>query len=111
MLSARKDFQDHRLDFHCRNLLHAMLSSLLQKIGFNRRLIHLALAALPFAAAAQTPVEGGTLTYAVSQEPTSLVSFLDTKTDNRNVSAKVTEGLLRYDAKFTPSRCWPPHGR
>ena len=102
MLSARKDFQDHRLDFHCRNLLHAMLSSLLQKIGFNRRLIHLALAALPFAAAAQTPVEGGTLTYAVSQEPTSLVSFLDTKTDNRNVSAKVTEGLLRYDAKFTP---------
>ena len=42
---------------------------------------------------AATPIKGGTLTYAVFQEPTSLVSFLDTKTDNRNVSAKITEGL------------------
>jgi peptide/nickel transport system substrate-binding protein len=79
---------------------------LLAKIQFKRRLIHLALATLPLTAAAQDnaqpPVEGGTLTYAVSQEPTSLVSFLDTKTDDRNVSAKVTEGLLRYDAKFNP---------
>ncbi|MDP9891064.1 peptide/nickel transport system substrate-binding protein [Variovorax boronicumulans] len=83
-----------------------MLSSLLDRFKFSRRLLHLALAALPFAAVAQTkaptPVGGGTLTYAVSQEPTSLVSFLDTKTDNRNISAKVTEGLLRYDAKFNP---------
>lgn len=51
---------------------------------------------------AAAPVDGGTLTYAVAQEPTSLVSFLDTKTDNRNVSAKITEGLLRYDAQFNP---------
>jgi peptide/nickel transport system substrate-binding protein len=83
-----------------------MLSSLLNKLKFNPRLLHLALAALPFTSMAQTkaptPVDGGTLTYAVVQEPTSLVSFLDTKTDNRNVSAKVTEGLLRYDAKFNP---------
>ncbi len=83
-----------------------MLSSFLKKFKFSQRLLHLALAALPFTAVAQdkapTPVDGGTLTYAVSQEPTSLVSFLDTKTDNRLISAKVTEGLLRYDAKFNP---------
>ena len=79
-----------------------MLPPLIEWLRFNRRAVLGALVALPLAAAAQTPVEGGTLTYAVSQEPTSLVSFLDTKTDNRNVSAKVTEGLLRYDAKFNP---------
>ena len=38
----------------------------------------------------------------MAQEPTTLVSFLDTKTDNRNPSAKVTEGLLRYDLQFRP---------
>ncbi len=52
--------------------------------------------------AAAKPVDGGTLTVVSAEEPTSLVSFLDTKTDNRNVSGKITEGLLRYDAKFTP---------
>jgi peptide/nickel transport system substrate-binding protein len=65
-----------------------------------------AVAAAPAGAFAQgtapspQPIDGGTLTLAVSQEPTSLVSFLDTKTDNRNISAKITEGLLRYDAQF-----------
>ncbi|AIJ44810.1 peptide ABC transporter substrate-binding protein [Comamonas testosteroni TK102] len=49
-----------------------------------------------------TPVKGGTVTAVVAQEPTSLVSFLDTKTDNRDISAKITEGLLRYDAQFKP---------
>lgn len=42
------------------------------------------------------------MTAVVAQEPTSLVSFLDTKTDNRDISAKITEGLLRYDAQFKP---------
>jgi len=81
-----------------------MRSYLRDKFRLDRLLRDLALIALPFAAMAQgrAPVDGGTLTYAVPQEPTSLVSFLDTKTDNRNVSTKVTEGLLRYDAKFTP---------
>ena len=110
MLSAWPDFQDHRQPFEplADTAIHPMLSFLLlAKLKFDRRLIHLALAALPFTAGAQSaaapvPVSGGTLTYAVSQEPTSLVSFLDTKTDNRNISAKVTEGLLRYDAKFNP---------
>lgn len=50
----------------------------------------------------QEPVRGGVFTYVVAQEPTTLVSFLDTKTDNRNPSAKVTEGLLRYDLQFRP---------
>lgn len=61
-------------------------------------------AALPrFAnAAATTPVDGGTLTYAVPEDATQLVSFLDTNTRNRNISAKITEGLLRYDAQFRP---------
>jgi peptide/nickel transport system substrate-binding protein len=44
----------------------------------------------------------GTVTAVVAQEPTSLVSFLDTKTDNRDISAKITEGLLRHDAQFKP---------
>jgi peptide/nickel transport system substrate-binding protein len=86
-------------------VIHPMLSSFLKNPQLNRRLLHLALAALPFTAAAQNsaaPVDGGTLTYAVSLEPTSLVSLLETKTDTRAISAKVTEGLLRYDARFNP---------
>lgn len=51
---------------------------------------------------ATTPAQGGTLTYAVQQEPPSLVSLLDTNTVIRNISAKITEGLLRYDAQFKP---------
>ncbi|HXZ07944.1 MAG TPA: ABC transporter substrate-binding protein [Paraburkholderia sp.] len=63
----------------------------------------LANAASPGASAEPgTPVQGGTLTYAVQQEPPSLVSLLDTNTVIRNISAKVTEGLLRYDAQFKP---------
>lgn len=61
---------------------------------------------LPTATAASTqattPAKGGTLTYAVQQEPPSLVSLLDTNTVIRNISAKITEGLLRYDAQFKP---------
>lgn len=49
-----------------------------------------------------TPSTGGTLTYAVQQEPPSLVSLLDTNTVIRNISAKITEGLLRYDFQFRP---------
>jgi len=54
------------------------------------------------AAASGTLVEGGTLTYAIPQEPPSLVSLLDTNTAIRNISAKITEGLLRYDAQIKP---------
>jgi peptide/nickel transport system substrate-binding protein len=45
---------------------------------------------------------GGTLTYAVQQDPPALVSLLDTNTVIRNISAKITEGLLRYNARFEP---------
>jgi peptide/nickel transport system substrate-binding protein len=48
------------------------------------------------------PLPGGTLTYAVQQDPPSLVSLLDTNTVIRNISAKITEGLLRYDSQFKP---------
>ena len=59
-------------------------------------------AASPTAGQSATPMSGGTLTYAVQQEPSSLVSLLDTNTVIRNISAKITEGLLRYDAQFNP---------
>jgi peptide/nickel transport system substrate-binding protein len=51
---------------------------------------------------AVTPSSGGTLTYAVQQDPPSLISLLDTNTVIRNISAKITEGLLRYDSQFKP---------
>ncbi|MEW6344338.1 MAG: ABC transporter substrate-binding protein [Pseudomonadota bacterium] len=53
-------------------------------------------------AALPAPVNGGTLTFAIQQDPPSLVSLLDTNTVIRNISAKITEGLLRYDAQFKP---------
>ncbi|MCA1326088.1 ABC transporter substrate-binding protein [Herbaspirillum seropedicae] len=49
-----------------------------------------------------TPQSGGTLTYLMAQEPTALISLFNPKVENRNVSAKVTEGLLRYDRSFKP---------
>ncbi|PQV54848.1 ABC transporter substrate-binding protein [Paraburkholderia sp. BL21I4N1] len=58
--------------------------------------------ATPAASPSNQPVDGGTLTYAVPEDATQLVSFLDTNTRNRNISAKITEGLLRYDSQFKP---------
>ncbi|CAG9251933.1 Peptide/nickel transport system substrate-binding protein [Paraburkholderia unamae] len=58
--------------------------------------------AAPTPATSDTPVRGGTLTYIVPEDITQAVSFLDTNTRNRNLSAKVTEGLLRYDTNFQP---------
>lgn len=73
----------------------------------DRLLLRLTLAALPFLAtapaqAAAPPVQGGTLTYATDIEPPALLSLFDTNTRIRNISAKITEGLLRYDAQFRP---------
>ncbi|MBV5294599.1 MAG: ABC transporter substrate-binding protein [Curvibacter lanceolatus] len=77
----------------------------------NRRLLALLLAALPLAGASLSasaqgstakPQSGGTLTLATDLEPPSLVSFLDTNTRIRNISAKIVEGLLRYDSQFKP---------
>lgn len=61
-------------------------------------------AVLPWAALAQqpTPVDGGTLTVAVQVEPRTLLPLLDTNTRTSNVSAKVVEGLLTFDANFQP---------
>ncbi|WP_286936807.1 ABC transporter substrate-binding protein [Achromobacter sp. UBA4530] len=51
---------------------------------------------------AQQPQPGGTLTFLMAQEPTALVSLVNPKVENRNISAKITEGLLRYDLQFKP---------
>src|SRR5262245_60351696 len=45
---------------------------------------------------------GGTLTIASQGEPRTLVPLLDTNTNTRNISTKIVEGLLTYDAQFTP---------
>lgn len=61
-------------------------------------------AALPLlgtSAAWAAPKHGGTLTFVLEQEPTTLVAA--TTTDNvTKVSAKVTEGLLSYDFNLRP---------
>src|SRR5437879_1750467 len=60
--------------------------------------------ALPFAGspALAEARRGGTLTVVTQGEPRTLVPLLDTNTQTRNISTKVTEGLLTYDADFTP---------
>lgn len=45
---------------------------------------------------------GGTLTVISQGEPRTLVPLLDTNTLTRNISTKVTEGLLAFDAQFKP---------
>ncbi|MCK1274687.1 ABC transporter substrate-binding protein [Bradyrhizobium sp. 61] len=62
------------------------------------------LVALPFAGspARAESGRGGTLTVITQGEPRTLVPLLDTNTQTRNISTKVTEGLLTYDASFTP---------
>ncbi len=54
----------------------------------------------PSSSASVTPQRGGTVTFATASQPTALVSFLETKTDDRDISTKITEGLLRYDPHF-----------
>ncbi len=48
------------------------------------------------------PRRGGTLTLVEVGEPTTLVPLTDSNTRTRNISTKVTEGLLRFDANFAP---------
>jgi len=72
-----------------------------------RSLTYLVFAFFPVSSWAQSappvkPVDGGTLTYVSDIEPPGLVSLQDTNTRIRNISAKITEGLLRYDAQFHP---------
>lgn len=85
-----------------RQFLHT--SAALLSIGASAGLPRIANAATAAATTTTTTaaIDGGTLTYAVPEDATQLVSFLDTNTRNRNISAKITEGLLRYDAQFKP---------
>ncbi|MFD2249252.1 peptide/nickel transport system substrate-binding protein [Pseudochelatococcus lubricantis] len=55
-----------------------------------------------FADDAAAPVHGGTLTFLVYPEPTSLVSIATTSGAEQRVSSKVHEGLLKYDFDLTP---------
>ncbi|XAH24022.1 ABC transporter substrate-binding protein [Xylophilus sp. GW821-FHT01B05] len=50
---------------------------------------------------AQQPQRGGTLTL-IGAEPPALLSLSNITVGARDISAKVTEGLLSYDDKFTP---------
>lgn len=45
---------------------------------------------------------GGTLAMATQGEPRTLVPLLDTNTLTRNISTKITEGLLTFDTQFNP---------
>jgi len=60
--------------------------------------------ALPGAALAQESAkpQGGTLTLLLPSEPTALVTVGNVATPILSVSAKVTEGLLKYDYDLTP---------
>lgn len=53
-------------------------------------------------AASGTPARGGTLTLLLPTEPTALVTLGNVATPILSVSAKVTEGLLKYDYDLTP---------
>ncbi|OZI51815.1 ABC transporter substrate-binding protein [Bordetella genomosp. 5] len=60
--------------------------------------------ALPGQTLAQTTAkpQGGTLTLLLPSEPTALVTVGNVATPILSVSAKVTEGLLKYDYDLTP---------
>ncbi|OZI38629.1 ABC transporter substrate-binding protein [Bordetella genomosp. 10] len=61
------------------------------------------LAASPLVRAqASSPVRGGTLTLLLPSEPTALVTIGNVATSILSVSAKVTEGLLKYDYDLNP---------
>jgi peptide/nickel transport system substrate-binding protein len=91
------------MTFDRRHFMRTSLAALSAgTLGAWRPLANAAAASSGSAGASATPTQGGTLTYAVQQEPPSLVSLLDTNTVIRNISAKITEGLLRYDTQFKP---------
>ncbi|MDB5587712.1 MAG: Extracellular solute-binding protein family 5 middle family protein 13 [Devosia sp.] len=58
--------------------------------------------ALPRFAFAAEPVKGGTLTFNIGTEPPVLVLIAHTAGAAYNISGKVNEGLLTYDADFNP---------
>lgn len=70
-----------------------------------RSFLSLTLAGLLLAASPYThaePARGGTLTLLLPSEPTALVTVGNVATPILSVSAKVTEGLLKYDYDLTP---------
>ncbi|HXZ06781.1 MAG TPA: ABC transporter substrate-binding protein [Paraburkholderia sp.] len=55
-----------------------------------------------WAQGSDTPRKGGTLTVLLNSEPTALLSVANVATPILSVSAKVTEGLLKYAPDLTP---------
>src|SRR5438552_1068468 len=54
------------------------------------------------AAAAESPVAGGSLTVVLPADPPVLVAAFDTAQATGQVSTKLLEGLVRLDAEFNP---------
>jgi peptide/nickel transport system substrate-binding protein len=71
-----------------------------------RLILAVALTVLPGLAGntalAQPPKSGGTLNLVLNYEPPTLVALTTVATPALSVSAKVTEGLLKYDYDLTP---------
>ena len=70
-----------------------------------RSFLSLTLAGLLLAASPHLhaePARGGTLTLLLPSEPTALVTVGNVATPILSVSAKVTEGLLKYDYDLNP---------
>lgn len=55
----------------------------------------------PSSLPAPPPVRGGTLTV-IGAEPPALLSLANITVGTRDISAKITEGLLRFDDRFAP---------
>ncbi|GJD65268.1 ABC transporter substrate-binding protein [Methylobacterium frigidaeris] len=83
-----------------RQALALLSSTLLLPLG--ARLPHAQEAETLSRAREAEPRRGGTLTLVEVGEPTTLVPLTDSNTRTRNLSTKVIEGLLRFDASFAP---------
>ena len=68
----------------------------------SRSLLTAALLSLALATHAAPPDHSGTLTLLLPTEPTALVTVSNVATPILSVSAKVTEGLLKYDYSVNP---------
>ncbi|MCX8999669.1 ABC transporter substrate-binding protein [Rhizobiaceae bacterium BDR2-2] len=52
--------------------------------------------------AGEGPQKGGVATFVAVGEPTTLVPLLESNTRTREISTKILEGLVRFDAEFKP---------
>ena len=74
---------------------------MIQTTTLGKALLALALMATHYALQA-APQSGGTVTLVLQNEPPTLVSIAHSHSSTLAVSAKVTEGLLKYDQDLKP---------